>query len=54
MAALIAEHAKDRFALVVNSDRMSSFARPRLHRTSAEAPDITEVLLQFFRDREQQ
>lgn len=52
MEQIIAEYAKDRFDLVVNSDRMSSYDRPLLYRTSAEAPDITEVLLQFFRDRE--
>jgi hypothetical protein len=52
MEQLIAEYAKDRFDLVVNSDRMSLYDRPLLYRTSAAAPDITEVLLQFFRDRE--
>lgn len=52
MEQLIAEYAKDRFDLVVNSDRISSYDRPLLYRTSAEAPDITEALLQFFHDRE--
>ena len=51
MERLIAEYATDRFDLVVNSDRMSSFDRPLLYRTSAEAPDITEALLQFFAER---
>lgn len=52
MEQLIAEYAKDRFDLVISSDRMSSFDRPVLYRTPAEAPDITEALLQFFRKQE--
>ena len=52
MEELIAEYAKDKFDLVINADRMTSYDKPILYRTPAEAPDITEAVLKLFHGRE--
>ena len=49
---LVADYAKDRFDLVVNFDRMSSYDKPVLYRSTGEVPDITEGIIKFFRDKE--
>lgn len=51
---LVADYVKQKehYDVVVDASNESSFSRPILYRTSAEVPDITAGILQFFRERE--
>ena len=49
---LIADHVKGRFDLVVDADSRYSSDRTILYRAAVNAPDITDELLQFLRERE--
>ncbi len=50
---LVADYVKGRFDLVVNADSRYSSDRTILYRASVNAPDITDEMLLFLREREQ-
>lgn len=51
---LIADHVKQKelYDVVVDSSNDYSYERSVLYRTATEVPDITEGIIQFFRDKE--
>jgi hypothetical protein len=53
LTSLVADHVRGRFDLVVEVDSRYSSDRTILYRASVNAPDITDELLQFLREREQ-